>query len=107
LDFEKTLKFPIHRCNPARLPKFALWSEGILKKTGYGNKYYVCTDCDVVPDCPDDWMFVLKKALDLRPKFPKAALGLRIDDLPDCYDRKKAVIRWERQFCSPRRWTQP
>jgi len=98
LEFQKGLSIPIHRCEPKGPPKFALWSCGILVQTGYANKFYVLTDCDVIPDCPADWMKILYKALNKFKQFTKAGLGLRIDDIPDCYSRKKAVIAWERKF---------
>lgn len=61
---------------------------------------YVVTDCDIVPDesCPYDVVEHLAGVLSAQPDASKAGLGLRIDDLPDSYALKKAVIEWESPF---------
>lgn len=69
-----------------------------------GQDRYVVTDCDVVPsdDCPTDWPDKLATLLDTHPVYPKAGLGLRLDRIPDTYQRKDHVVKWEGQF-----WTDP
>ena len=61
---------------------------------------YAVTDCDVIPsdDCPLDWPVVLQNKLDAHPEYDKAALGLRLDRIPDFYQRKDHVLKWEKQF---------
>lgn len=61
---------------------------------------FVLTDPDVVPDenCPADWPQHLLDLLARHPETPKVGLGLRIDDLPDHYPRKRQVIEWENQY---------
>lgn len=85
----------IHDCPN---PHLALWTYGLLKIFNAEGGPFVYTDCDVLPDCPHDWIFRLGELLDRHPEFPKAGLGLRIDDLPDCYARKAEVIEWESKF---------
>jgi hypothetical protein len=65
-----------------------------------GEDRYVVTDPDVIPSpgCPLDWPSHLETMLDKYPGLAKAALGLRIDNLPDCYSRKQQVTDWENQF---------
>ena len=65
-----------------------------------GDQRYIVTDPDVVPSdiCPRDWPGRLSLLLDDHPEIVKAALGLRIDNLPDHYGRKEQVIKWEEQF---------
>lgn len=61
---------------------------------------YVVTDPDVVlaEDCPIDFMMQLEESLAVVPDAIKVGLGLKIDDLPDHYKYKDAVIKWEGQF---------
>ena len=61
---------------------------------------YVVTDCDVIPseDCPLDWPAQLSGLLDRHPEYDKAGLGLRLDRIPDTYQRKDHVLAWERKF---------
>ena len=65
-----------------------------------GPDRYVVTDCDVVPsdDCPLDWPARLSGLLDEYPQFPKAGMGLRLDRIPDTYQRKDHVLKWEQKF---------
>jgi hypothetical protein len=64
-----------------------------------GTSRYIVTDPDVVPsdDCPADWPDVLAEALE-RTGRPKAGLGLRLDRIPDHYQRRDQVLSWEAQF---------
>lgn len=98
LEFLAGCGLTVWKLTPKGPPKLALWEGSVLTRSKNHNRYYVYTDCDVLPDCPADWIDVLRRALDEHPRFLKAGLGLRIDDLPDCYDRKQAVIDWESQF---------
>ena len=65
-----------------------------------GTGRYVVTDCDVVPsdDCPLDWPHRFSDLLDSHPEFPKVGMGLRLDRIPDTYQRKDHVLKWERKF---------
>ena len=68
-----------------------------------GTGRYIVTDPDVVPsaDCPADWPDRLGEALD-RSGRPKAGLGLRLDRIPEHYQRRDQVLSWEAQF-----WDKP
>lgn len=61
---------------------------------------FVVTDCDVVPDedCPADVVEHLAGVLLRYANVDKVGLGLRIDDLPDCYALKAEVLEWESLF---------
>lgn len=80
------------------LGHLALWKSGVYKE--YYKDYYVYTDPDLLPveGCPDDFV---KKFITLVNKYSsieKVGFGLKIDDLPDCYDKKEHVIKWEKKF---------
>lgn len=78
-------------------PKFILWDANILKETGYAGQHFVYTDCDTVPDydCPNNWLEHLYQLLAKYKDFRKAGMGLRLNDLPDCYAYKADVIKHE------------
>lgn len=71
----------------------ALWNEGIGP-----SEPFVYTDSDTVPcdDCPLDAVARLADLLDRFPAFPKAALGLYLDDFPPSLDQ--GILRWERSL---------
>jgi hypothetical protein len=68
-------------------------------RTACGSGRYIVTDPDVVPseDCPGDWVDHLNWLLDQYPH-EKAGLGLRLDRIPEIYQRRDHVLAWERQF---------
>ena len=61
---------------------------------------YVISDADCVPsiDCPQDLIPMLLRLLERFPHAGKVGAGLRIDNLPDCYGKKAAVLSWEARF---------
>ena len=64
------------------------------------NRPVVVTDCDIVPDDrrPTDVVEHLAEILLCYGEIDKVGLGLRIDDLPDSYVLKEAVVAWESRF---------
>lgn len=62
--------------------------------------YFVYTDSDVVPidECPDDFMEKFLKLLKANFWISKVGFSLKLDDLPNHYDKKNQVIDWESQF---------
>lgn len=73
------------------------WELGLYKQQ---SNYYVVTDADVVPaeGCPVDLIEKLKSILARRPEAKKVGPGLRTDNLPDSFARKREVITWEQRF---------
>lgn len=98
LEYYQQTKIAVVPCQvpEKRAPKFALWDCNVLERTQHGG-YFVYTDGDVVMDygCPTDWLEYLYHLLEKYPKFQKVGMGLRLDDLPDCYAYKDAVIKHE------------
>lgn len=99
LEYFKTIPYEVIHL-PGNLGFKALWRHKPSRKRFCGD-YYIYTDADLVldKDCPSDIierMFFL-----LKNKYPyafKIGPSIRIDDLPDCYNRKREVIEWESQF---------
>ena len=80
----------------------ALWECGCAPT----RESFVYTDPDVVPldTCPLDAVAHLGELLDRFPDFPKAALGLYVDDIPPALD---GIVRWERSLVAEGRWLAP
>jgi hypothetical protein len=79
--------------------RLAMWeAPGILDLVN--GRHFVFTDPDVVPDtaCPADAIDRFLELLQRYPSVEKAGFGLRIDDLPDHYPHKDAVIVMERPY---------
>ena len=76
----------------------AIWLSGVYNR--FKRSFYVYTDSDVVPDenCPEDFMKRFLKVLRKYPRCLKVGFGLRIDNLPDSFARKDAVLANEQRF---------
>lgn len=80
----------------------ALSKSNLYKKVRKG--FYVYTDPDVVPidECPDDFLNTFYQIMKKHPSVMKVGFSLKIDDLPDCYDKKQKVIAHEMVFWKSR-----
>lgn len=101
LDWYETCPYEIIRLEK-NIGYQAIWKSGVYDR--FKRSFYVYTDSDVVPDenCPKDFM---KRFLDTLRKYPrclKVGFGLRIDNLPDHFAQKEAVLANERRF-----WKEP
>lgn len=97
LEYYDTCPFKIFRLE-YNAGYLALWKTGLFKQ--FERSYYVYTDSDMQIEtfCPDDFM---QKFISIMQKYPfsqKVGFGIRIDDLPDCFENKKQVIEWENQY---------
>ena len=79
--------------------KYCLWSEPQAFELIRGRPY-VYSDPDIVPaeECPIDALDRFGELLERYPGVDKAGFGLRIDDLPEHYPHKQAVLDWEAQM---------
>jgi hypothetical protein len=68
----------------------------------FKNRFYVLTDPDVVPveECPATVLDHFYSLLQIHHGITKVGFGLKIDDLPDHYQRKREVIEWETKYWS-------
>ena len=73
----------------------ALELSGLITK--FNKNYFVYTDPDVVPikECPSNYLELFYKTLQKYPTVQKVGFSLKIDDLPDHFDKKNDVIEWE------------
>lgn len=95
--YENECVYKVYRLNQ-NLGHLALWKSGIIKQ--FRKDYFVYTDPDVIPDedCPADFMAVFLSVMKKYPFIEKVGFALKIDDLPDYFDKKQKVIDWEQQF---------
>ncbi len=98
VDFLSTTNLDVVRLE-RNIGHLAPWSSEVRSRLD-PTRPFVVNDCDVVPDndCPLDVVEHLSRLLLRHANVDKAGLGLRIDDLPDCYALKEQVIAWESQF---------
>lgn len=76
----------------------ALWKSGLWYRFFRGYFCYTDSDLSLVPECPENFMERLYELLDKYPEVHKTGLSLKIDNLPDHYDRKQEVLEWESKF---------
>lgn len=97
LEYYKTCSYTVFRLKK-NVGHLSLWKTGIYKR--FIGDYYVYTDSDVVPcnDCPDDFLDYFWGILKRKKYAAKVGFGLKIDDLPDHYDLKQSVIKWESDY---------
>lgn len=65
----------------------------------YADGYHIITDSDIIPNenLPLDYVNQLKTILD-NNKVTKVGFALRIDDIPDYYQHKQKVLKWENKY---------
>lgn len=98
VDFLATTSVEVVRLE-RNVGHLAPWSCEVRAKLDAARPFVV-TDCDVVPDeeCPSDVVEHLGGLLIRYGNVDKVGLGLRIDDLPECYARREQVIARESEF---------
>ena len=95
--YEKECPYHVFRLEQ-NLGHLALWRSGIIKQ--FRKNYFVYTDPDVIPfeTCPADFMDAFLQVMKKYPLVEKVGFALKIDDLPDTFDKKESVVAWEKQF---------
>ena len=95
LDYYETTPHTVVRLGE-NYGKWSLWqAPGIFDLTK--GRRFAYTDPDVIPapDCPSDALERFSKLLDTYRLPNKVGFGLRIDDIPDWYRHKEAVLAAE------------
>ncbi|MBN2166276.1 MAG: hypothetical protein JW717_08385, partial [Marinilabiliaceae bacterium] len=97
LDYYKNCPYTIFKLTK-NVGHTALWDTHIY--LWFKNQYYILTDPDVIPveECPLNAVEHFYKLLERYPEITKVGFGLKINDLPDHYNRKQEVIEWESKF---------
>lgn len=100
LDWYKSIKGYVKVDLQENKGHLAFWHHGYDKIAG---KHFVYTDSDLIlnPSMPKNWSDVM---LDVMTRYGvrKTSLALEINDLPDCYEFRKQVVRNESRW-----WLQP
>lgn len=97
LKYYRTLPYTVYRLNKNQ-GHFSLWETVIFMK--FSNDYYVYTDPDILPVeyCPSNILEYFREILQAYPTYHKAGFALKIDDIPEHFNLKHSVIKWEQQF---------
>ena len=76
----------------------ALWKSGVYER--FKSSFYVYTDSDmeIDDDCPADFMNRFGSLLLKYPFCSKVGFGIRIDNLPECFNLRDQVREHEAQF---------
>lgn len=98
LDYYNTTQHKIHKLGK-NTGYCALWNSGLFDKL-FKNEFYVYTDSDMelTDDCPDDFMNFMLFNFWRHQKIDKIGLSLKIDDLPDHYNKKMHVVEFESRY---------
>lgn len=66
----------------------------------FNEKFFIYTDSDVVPTdlCPLNVLHYLVENKSKYSNYHKIGLSLKTDDIPDQYQHKKLVLKWENDF---------
>lgn len=96
LDFYTTCPYRLIRLQK-NVGHMAIWQTEEGKE--FLDDYYVYTDPDVVPveECPDNFLEYFLKILENYPAVAKVGFSLKLDDIPEFYQKKTEVITWESQ----------
>lgn len=97
LEYYKTTKYKVHYLGE-NMGYRALWKSKVYDL--FKDDYYVYTDPDLVicDRCPNDFMDYF---MSLHKKYNgiwKVGFSLAINDLPNCFTKKREVQQWEKQF---------
>ena len=95
LEYYKTTKHKVVYLK-ANVGYMALWQTPFFNDIKKG--FYVYTDPDVIPnpDCPPNVVYKLYTVLSKYKQIEKAGVALKLNDLPDSYDKKNDVLKWEK-----------
>lgn len=75
----------------------ALWKSNVIST--YKKGFFAYTDSDVLPleECPSNFLSYFIR-LSIKYGYKKVGFGLKIDDLPNWFNKKSEVIKWEENY---------
>lgn len=76
----------------------SLWKSGIFYKYMFSKFCYTDSDLFIHEDCPNNFMEHFESLLIKYKNCYKIGFSLLINNLPDHYNEKQNVIKWESQF---------
>lgn len=76
-----------------------IWLHGVLEKYAAGS-HFIVSDPDVLPieECPNDAIEHFRSILDRYPDRQKVGFGFKLDDIPDHFKFKDAVLQHELNY---------
>lgn len=76
----------------------SLWKSGVFYKYMFSKFCYTDSDLFIHNDCPNNFIEHFESLLYKYKNCYKIGFSLLIDNLPDYYNEKQNVIKWESQF---------
>ena len=76
----------------------AIWDSSIYENF-FKNSFYIYTDSDMelAEDCPKNFIDIMLFNLWRHKRIDKIGLSIKIDDIPDHYNKKQKVLEWEKR----------
>jgi hypothetical protein len=97
IDFYNNSDYIVYRLDK-NIGFKALWKSRLWYKFMLGNYCYTDSDLSLCKECPDNFLEIFYAILKKYPKVHKVGFSLKIDDLPDYFDKKEEVINWESKY---------
>jgi glycosyltransferase involved in cell wall biosynthesis len=97
LDYYNITKYKVYRLNK-NIGFKALWKTKVFFQHMFGYFCYTDSDLEIIEECPDDFMTIFCNYLKSNSDVHKIGFSLKIDDLPDSFQRKEEIIAWESKF---------
>lgn len=97
IEYYKTVDYKVYRLNK-NIGFKALWKTRVFYLHMFDYFCYTDSDLEIIEECPDDFMKVFYKYLKYNPDVHKIGFSLKIEDLPNHYNKKDEVIEWESKF---------
>ena len=95
LDYLHTIPYKVHFLDKNWGP-YVVWKSHLFDDVIL-NQYYVVTDPDIIPieNCPSDYLECFYEILQEFPSKTKVGFSLKLDDIPDEYQYKYDIWRFE------------
>ncbi len=97
LKFYETTNYKVYRLKK-NIGFKALWKTKVFFLHMFDYFCYTDSDLEIIEECPDDFMKFFYNYLKLNPDVHKIGFSLKLDDIPDHFDKKNEVIEWETKF---------
>lgn len=97
LEYYKSINYKVYRLNK-NIGFKALWKTRAFLDHMFDYFCYTDSDLEIIKECPDDFMKVFYNYLKSNSDVHKIGFSLKIDDLPNHYNKKNEVIKWESKF---------
>jgi hypothetical protein len=97
IEYYKTIDYKVYRLRK-NIGFKALWKTKVFLYHMFDYFCYTDSDLEIIDECPNDFMHIFYNYLKINHDVHKIGFSLKIDDLPNSFERKEEVISWESKF---------